>query len=56
MTKVVYKNISQGCNKIRNTESKEATHPLDSMKVVLCDLQPYFILRKICIFIVFKIG
>ena len=41
-TKVVYKNVCQGCHKIRKSESKKAMHPLHSIKVIICDLKSYF--------------
>ena len=47
---VVHKNVSQGCHEIRKSEIKKATKPLLRVKVVLCDLKSYFILRKSYIF------
>ena len=50
--KIVHKNVSQSCHKIRKSESYKVTHHLHSIKVVQCDIsKSYFILRKICNFI-----
>ena len=38
-TNIVYENVGQDCNYIRRSESfKYITHPLNDIKVVLCDL------------------
>ena len=38
-TKVVHKNVSKSCDKIRNSKSKKTMQPLNNTKVVLCDLK-----------------
>ena len=48
-TKVVHRNVIQDCNKAYNLKVNKP-RSLQSIKVVLHDLKPYFILRNICIF------
>ena len=49
---MIYKYITDSFHLIRKSEDKKATHPIHSIKVVLCGLKTYFILRKTCISII----
>ena len=50
MIKVVHRNVSQSCKKIRKSKSKKIMQPINNIQVILCDLKNCtYLKKKLCL-------